>query len=160
MASDPRIRASDEDRNSAAVLSRSSSEARILGSLAMQYYLLSRPGAVPDGCRVTDDDLAGDDGTGRRPGGCGQHPWPGRGNSDRVLEVGRPAAIIAHHGPAVVQQPGLRAAKYQQRLDGQRHALGEHRAPARPAVVGHRRVHVHLAADAMAHVVLDAAVHT
>ena len=44
------------------------------------------------------------------------------------------------------------------RLDGQRHARHQPRAPARPAVVEHVRVLVHLGADAVAAVAVDDAV--
>ena len=41
------------------------------------------------------------------------------------------------------------SAEHQHRLDCQRHPGRQHRAAARPAVVGHSRIHVHFAADAM-----------
>src|SRR5690606_19859577 len=72
------------------------------------------------------------------------------GHHHRVLPLRRQLAVLGHHGPAVRQQPGVPGALVDHRLDGEGHALLQHHALARAAVVQHLRVVVVDLADAVA----------
>ena len=133
-------------RSSAAARSRSSSEARICGSAGIVTPLRRGPGTP-----APETAWLGDRGEAATPAVLGgKHPGAVLGDRDGVLEVRGRRPVGADHGPAVIQQPGLARAEHQHRLDGQRHPGDEQRPAARPAVVRHGGVHVHLGADAVA----------
>ena len=67
-------------------------------------------------------------------------------------------AVAGHDRPVVVEHVHAGVAEDHHRLHGQRHAGHQARPLARPAVVGHRRLHVHARADAVPDVLLDDAV--
>src|SRR5205814_4637914 len=90
-------------------------------------------------------------GTRRRPSRERQDSWAVLGDGDGVLGVRRPGAVDRLQRPAV--RRGLVAAAttgHQHRLDREDQAAPQPPPPARPALVGHVRVLVHLAADAVA----------
>ena len=74
----------------------------------------------------------------------------GRGHPDRVLELRRQRAVLGHRGPAVAQHLHLIAAGIDHRLDGEEHALAQHRPVVGPAVMQDRRRVVKHPPDAVA----------
>src|SRR3546814_5085235 len=83
--------------------------------------------------------------------------WPrredvqsGRGHGDHVFPLRRQPAVHGDHGPAVGQHLGVALALVDHRFDGEGHALLQHQALARPAVVQHLRLVVVDLADAVA----------
>src|SRR5690606_7891677 len=72
------------------------------------------------------------------------------GHRDHMLPLRRELAVLGDHGPAVGQQAGVARALVDHRLDGEGHALLQHKALARAAVVQHLRFLVVDPADAMA----------
>jgi hypothetical protein len=90
--------------------------------------------------------------------GEGQDDWPVVGDSHRVLDVDRAAAVTAAQGPAVLgHRVVVPASGHEARLDGYDQAGAEPQPVSRAAFVGHERVLVHGPPDAVAgEVVLDA----
>src|SRR5919198_5947972 len=75
-------------------------------------------------------------------------------DSHAVLEVRGERAILGHDGPAIVERHRLAAAQVHHGLDREDDAGAQHRATATlaRAIVGHLGLLVHVASDAMAHV--------
>src|SRR6185503_21019759 len=80
----------------------------------------------------------------------GQHAGAVAGDRDRVLAVGRQAAVAGVDGPAVVAALDVVRARRDHRLDREHHARGQLGAAPGRAVVGDLRILVHVAADAVA----------
>src|SRR5690606_21083465 len=77
------------------------------------------------------------------------------GHQDGVFELCGQAPVRGHGRPAVVQDLAVGGAAVDHGLDGEDHA-GAHARPASPlSVVGHLRLGVERAADAMAHEIPD-----
>src|SRR6185312_13923600 len=88
----------------------------------------------------------------------GQHPDAVGVHGDRVLPVRRGTSVLRRDGPAVFAHEGLDASERHHGFDCDDQA-GLHRwAPVSHPIVEHRRLLVHRAADAVAHVVLEDAV--
>src|SRR3546814_10067483 len=79
-----------------------------------------------------------------------EHVHAGLGHGDHVFPLRRQPAVLGDHGPAVGQHLGVALALVDHRLDGEGHALLQHQALARPAVVQHLRLVVVDLADAVA----------
>src|SRR5437588_4236230 len=77
------------------------------------------------------------------------HQYPVGEERDAVLDVYRDRPVPGDDRPAVGQLHGVRRAEREHRLDGERHARYQARTLARPALVEHVRVLVHLGTDAL-----------
>ena len=69
------------------------------------------------------------------------------GNSDGMLELGRPAAIDGHRGPIIGPQAVSPITLINHRFNGENHAWLEGHARMPTGVVRHLRVHVKLFAE-------------
>src|SRR6266404_4390322 len=68
-----------------------------------------------------------------------------------MLEVRGVTAVERHGGPVVTQNAELITAGSDHRLDGEHHALFQHRAVPGPPVIRNLRLFVELAADSVTH---------
>jgi len=79
-------------------------------------------------------------------------------DADGVLEVGSRLSILCADSPAVLVHPDIATTHGYHRFDGDAHGGLEHHSVATAPVVGHLRVFVHLAADAVSAQFADDAV--
>ncbi len=74
-------------------------------------------------------------------------------HNDRMFKLGGGTAVGGAHRPSVGPAYTQVSAQIQHRLNGEGHAGPKAQTPSGSAVVGHLRLHVHLAPDAMTAVV-------